>query len=343
LPDLGRALRWRAIGVVAAVAVLVLGGCSAPFDNDGELASAGRLAPAPARSASAMPVVVDTDLGADDVVALALLLRHPGVRVEAITVAATGLVGCPQAADVVADLAAALVTSMPVLACGRADPGPAGRAMPAQWRARAAKGNGLPRASAEMRHLAPVTVSPDPAVTVLARTARATHDLTVVALGPLTNLADLSTSDPKAFASLRGITVMGGVLTAPGENGIGEWNAAADPDAFAAVLAAAGQKSPALTLVPLDAVPEGTPDALKGPVIGTISAQAGLPAWWDVATAGALVEPTAATVDSGEFALGGTEPGRLQRTGPGGVHVVERLDPRVLDRVYAGVFAPARA
>jgi hypothetical protein len=36
-------------------------------------------------------VIVDTDLGGNDLVALAFLLRHPAVRVEAVTIAATGL------------------------------------------------------------------------------------------------------------------------------------------------------------------------------------------------------------------------------------------------------------
>jgi inosine-uridine nucleoside N-ribohydrolase len=262
------------------------------------------------------------------------------VQVEAITVAATGLVGCPEAVDVVADLTAAMSVPAPLLACGRATPGPNGRAMPAQWRAAAAAGSGLPPASAEVKHFAPVKVSAMPAAELLARTARATHGLTVVALGPLTNLADLATSEPTLFASLRSVAVMGGVLDAPGENGIGEWNAAADPDAFGTVLTAARAGSPRLTIVPLDAVPPGTPKALTGPVVGSVSAQAGLPAWWDAATAAALVQPVAARVTTGSFTLGG-EPGRLRRTGDGPVRVVQHLDEGALDRVYDAVFVTA--
>jgi Inosine-uridine preferring nucleoside hydrolase len=329
--------RWAA-GVVASALMLV--GCSAATDDDGEAQAVGTLAAAPARLPSATPVVVDTDLGADDLVALALLLRHPQVRVEAITVAATGLVGCPQAVDVVADLTAALATSAPVVACGRARPGPAGRPMPDTWRARAAQGNGLPRASALARHLFPVEVSPRPAVELLARIAGEYPGLTVVALGPLTNVADLAASHPKAFASLQSVHAMGGVVAAPGENGIGEWNVAADPDSFAAVLDTARQgPGPRLTIVPLDAVPLGTPSALTGPVVGSVSAQAALPAWWDAATAVAVVEPGAAAVRTGTFTLDASEPGRLRRIGEGPVRVVDGLDPAVLDRVYASVFA----
>ena len=41
-----------------------------------------------------MPVVVDTDLAPDDLAALALLLRHPRVRVVAVTVPQTGELDC---------------------------------------------------------------------------------------------------------------------------------------------------------------------------------------------------------------------------------------------------------
>lgn len=336
---LARATSWRAVEVVLSVGVLVLGGCSAPFDDDGETLTSGRLAPAAGRLLSATPVVVDTDLGADDLVALALLLRHPRVRVEAITVAATGLVGCPEAVDVVADLTAALAVAAPVVACGRPTPGPTGRAMPADWRRAAASGSGLPEASAEMRHLAPVSVSPEPAPKLLAQVAGRTRGLTVLALGPLTNLADLSTSDPEAFARLRAVQVMGGVIAAAGENGIGEWNAAADPDAFTTVLSAT--RGPRITIVPLDAVPAGTPRPLTGPVVGAVTTRAGLPAWWDAATAAAFVEPDAATTTTGTYQLGGAQPGRLTRTGDGPVHVVDHLDPSTIDQVYATVFAAA--
>lgn len=332
---------WRTAGMVMSLCLLVLVGCSAPYDDDGEAFTSARLAPAPQRLSTATPVVVDTDLGADDLVALALLLRHPSVRVEAITVAATGLVGCPEAVGVVADLTAALAVAAPVVACGRAQPGPAGRPMPADWRRTAVEGNGLPQASAEMKHLSPVTVSPRSAAQLLAETARTTRGLTVVALGPLTNIADLSTTDPKAFASLKAVQVMGGVVTAEGEDGVGEWNAAADPDAFAAVLKAVGEGGPRVTIVPLDAVPSGTPKPLTGPVVGAVTTRAALPAWWDAATAAAFVTPRAAVSATGSYRLGGAQPGRLTRVGDGRVRVVDHLDAPTIDQVYATVFAPA--
>ena len=336
------ALRRRAlVGTVAVAATLAatLTGCSAPYDDDGEVATTARLLAAPARRQTARPLVVDTDLGADDVVALGLLLRRPDVDVRAVTVAATGLVGCPDAAGVVTALAAAVGTAPPTVACGRRDPGARGRPMPAAWRSAAAAGSGLPEASAEVRHFASAPLARQPAARVLGRLARSTPDLTVVALGPLTNLADLASSDPAAFARLGAIHAMGGVLDGTGESGVGEWNAAADPAAFDAVLTAASTGQPTLTIVPLDAVPPGTPPELSGPVVGAVTSAARLPAWWDAATAAALVDPDAATVSLGAFTLDRAEPGRLRRTGEGHVRLVNQMDSGRLRAVYASAFA----
>jgi hypothetical protein len=326
--------------VLALTISVALGGCTAASDTDGEGLTATRLVAAPGRLQSARPVVVDTDLGADDVVALGLLLRRPDVNVRAVTVAATGLVGCRGAVDVVTRLAAAVGTTAPPVACGRTDPGPRGRAMPAAWRAAAAAGSGLPEASAEVRHFASAPLDARPAATVLGRLARQTPDLTVVALGPLTNLADLASSDPAAFARLGAIHAMGGVLAAGGENGVGEWNAAADPASFETVLSAADTgRRPLLTVVPLDAVPSGTPRELTGPVVGAVASKAQLPAWWDAATAAALVAPDTAILSLGSFTLDRSEPGRLRRHGDGRVRLVRSLDADGLRAVYASAFA----
>ena len=95
--------------------------------------------------ADATPVVVDTDLGGDDLVALAFLLRHPEVRVEAITIAGTGLVGCDPGVDIVADLLTALDEDPVPVACGREDAGPGGAPMPVAWRDARGDRSGLPR------------------------------------------------------------------------------------------------------------------------------------------------------------------------------------------------------
>ena len=80
-------------GLVPALLVALLAtGCTAAYDDDGEARSSGRMAPAPAKAPDAVPVVIDSDLAPDDLVAITYLVRHPRVRVLGITVPSTGMV-----------------------------------------------------------------------------------------------------------------------------------------------------------------------------------------------------------------------------------------------------------
>jgi hypothetical protein len=317
-----RAARGLA-GAVLGVALSVTG-CTAPYDDDGE-ATLG-VAPAPNADPDATPVLVDTDLGGDDLVALAFLLRHPSVDVRAVTIAATGLVGCEAGVRVVAGLFEALQESPRPVACGTAAPGSGGRAFPAQWREMAESGTGI----------RPVDGLRDDrlAAELMAESAQHTEGLVVVALGPLTNVADLARAHPEDYVRLAGVHAMAGSVDGPASDGVVEWNAAADPGALAAVLA----EPVSLTLVPEDAVPEGTPDGLAGPVVGTVAATIDYPKWWDLATAASLVVPTAGTVETGTWTLDDSEPGRLRRTGAGPVRVLRTLDGAALDPAYREAF-----
>ena len=81
--------------------------------------------------------------------------------------------------------------------------------------------------------------------------------LTLVTLGPLSNVADAASLDPAFASHLAGIHAMAGTIDAPGNIAYGdtspadgvEWNVGADPDAMAAVLAL----DVPMTLVGLDA------------------------------------------------------------------------------------------
>lgn len=79
-------------------------------------------------------VIIDTDAGADDLMALAFLLASPGVHIEGITVG-TGLahVG-PGARNVLRLLQVAGRSDIPVC-IGRSTPLAGGRAFPQAWRA----------------------------------------------------------------------------------------------------------------------------------------------------------------------------------------------------------------
>lgn len=311
--------------LVAAVATLALAGCAAPYDDDGEFAIEGALGAAAAPDEDATPIVVDTDLAGDDLVALAYLLRRPDVRVVAVTIAGTGLVGCDPGVDLVADLVHELGSGWVPVACGRED---AARPWPSAWVATAEAAPGLPRRDTTFQ------TAPEPAPLLIAELATTYDDLRVVALGPLTNLGDLASERPADYRLLAGIHAMAGAVDVPSIDGVAEWNAAADPASFATVLAGPVP----VTVVPDDPIPAGTPDELVVGVVGMIATAAGdVPKRWDLATAAAFVEPGLAEARRGTWEVDDT--GRLTRTGPGPVTVVTALDEAGLNASYARAFA----
>ena len=319
---------------LAPLVLGVLAGCSAAAsDTDGEVFAAGPMTPAAEKRADAVPVVVDTDLAPDDLAALALLVRAPGVRVVAVTVPQTGELDC-RGTELLGDFFEALETAAPPMACGTTPRGDDGVAFPPEWGAGALMRSGLPR-DGTPSDLAPVR---RPAVDLIARLARRHDDLRVVALAPLTEVAAVLREHPGAYARIDGITAMAGsVAGASHAEGVAEWNAGADPVPFAEVVAGPVP----LTIVPDDPVPVGAPDGLAGPVVGGLGRVPDFasPAYWDLATAGTFVAPEAATTESGTWSVDTTDDrGRLRRTGEGAVRVVTALDAAALDEVYRDVF-----
>ena len=101
------------------------------------------------------------------------------------------------------------------------------------------------------------TASPRPARAVrrdapgflLETIRRFPEELTLIATGPLTNVAQAIQRDVETMRRLRALTVMGGAIRVPGNVGpVSEFNFAVDPEAAAIVL---GAGLP-MTLVPLD-------------------------------------------------------------------------------------------
>ena len=316
----------RRLAAAVLGGALTVTGCAAPSDGDGEALLPGAPVAAPVQHADATAVVMDTDLGGDDLVALAFLLRHPAVDVRAVTVAATGLVGCEAGVGVVAGRLDELREPPLPVACGRAAPGAGGRRFPAQWRETAESGTGL-------RPL-PGPRDDRPAEALIAELARSVDGLTVVALGPLTNVADAAAAFPGDYARLASVHAMAGSVEGPLVDGVAEWNAAADPQALEAVL---GGPAP-VTLVPEDAVPAGRPDALSGPVVGRVAATVDYPRWWDLATAAALVARAPGRAETGSWLVDHSEPGRLRPAGTGQVRVYRSLDRASLEASYAEAF-----
>jgi purine nucleosidase len=172
-------------------------------------------------------ILIDTDPGQDDALAILLALASPSLSVQAITAVAGNVPLALAAANArrVCDLAG---QSIPVFA-GAASPlifgletaefvcGPDGLA-----------GATLPAASRdpEAEH----------GVLALIRIARATPGLTICALGPLTNLALALRLAPDLAGSLGRVIWMGGALGLGNMTPAAEFNAYVDPHAVAIVL-----------------------------------------------------------------------------------------------------------
>jgi pyrimidine-specific ribonucleoside hydrolase len=247
-------LGMRAASVLLALALALataLGGCTnatRPAPSAPSLGSQG--------SSSALPrsVVIDTDMAPDDWLAILFLLGRPDVNVVAITVSGTGEAHCgPGVQNAIALIAVAGKTNIPV-ACGRETPLAGTHAFPEEWRARVDGHLGIPLATE------PGNPSRGSAFDLMASTLRASPEMTVtvLTLGPLTNLADVLQQMPELRDRIGATYIMGGAVDVGGNvgaSGVGidnttaEWNVYIDPVAAKAVLDA-GIRA---TLIPLDA------------------------------------------------------------------------------------------
>ncbi|MEJ1160040.1 nucleoside hydrolase [Prosthecomicrobium sp. N25] len=188
-------------------------------------------------------VVIDTDPGIDDAIAILTALASDAFAVAGILTVA-GNIGI----DKTTRNAGRLVTH-----ARRADlPVVAGAAAPLSRAARLATevhgedglgGVALPEASRP-----PLTASAVPWLADLLDGAPA-GSVDVLALGPLTNLAQLLRARPRAAARIGRVIAMGGAVHEPGNVGPrAEFNMAADPEAADTVF----RSGLRVTLVPLD-------------------------------------------------------------------------------------------
>lgn len=168
--------------------------------------------------------LIDTDTASDDAVALVMAMRYPDVQIEAITVVA-GNVPVDQGVQ------NALYT---VELCGQAIP--VHRGMPAPLI--------RPLETAQYVHgedglgdiglpLTGRTAASNEAIAVLLETIHQfPHDLTLVTLGPLTNIAVALRLDPSIAQLVSECVIMGGTGQGHGNiTPVGEYNFLADPEA----------------------------------------------------------------------------------------------------------------
>lgn len=167
-------------------------------------------------------VLIDTDIGddVDDALALALALRSPEIDVRGVTT----VFGDTQQR-------ARLATHV-LRVFEREDiPVAAGQQMPLLFRHRP---SGIPQAAILDACAPSPELSPYSGPELIIQTALANHgNLTLLCLGPLTNIATALTIEPRLFMAIRNIFVMGGTSGFP----IPEWNVRSDSKAAKIVLA----------------------------------------------------------------------------------------------------------
>jgi inosine-uridine nucleoside N-ribohydrolase len=207
------------------------------------------------RTGAQVRVVIDTDPGngipgadIDDALAIGFALRSPEITIEAITVVG-GNVPVEVAADCAFEvLDAAGVSDVPVHR-GAASPLIQD---PADWRTRLNLRRDDPAAKALWTNVAPPRsqqhrLHPTAAAHALVELVDARPgEITVIGIGPHTNIATAMLIDPGWAAKVERLVLMCGAFDMP--NVLHELNAAYDPEATHVVLSSVAD----VTLIPLD-------------------------------------------------------------------------------------------
>lgn len=213
--------------------------------------------------AAVTPTVIDTDPGIDDALALLLAWGSPELDVLALTIVAGNAPLADTARNAARLVAARRPARPPQIALGAA--APLRRALVTANRDEHG-GDGLGDA-VDWPPVAAPPVAPSAAETLVALARAHSERLTLIALGPLTNVALALRLDADALRSIGRVVVMGGAVDVRGNAPAdAEFNLYVDPDAAREVLDAGLR----VDLVPLDATRQTTikPDQLHAALAG---------------------------------------------------------------------------
>jgi pyrimidine-specific ribonucleoside hydrolase len=198
-----------------------------------------------------IPVIIDSDGAPDDVYAIVYLLKHPDYEVIGLTLSCGVSYVQEGAQNFVKMLDYLGHLDIPV-AAGKETPMYVNHTFPTLWREGSYNFYGLELPDTDL------TVSEMNASELIISLVQETEQMvTLVALGPLTNVAIAFAKEPSIKENIEIINIMGGAIDAPGNVGLessipnfeAEWNFYIDPHAVDIVL---GSQIPIL-LVPLDA------------------------------------------------------------------------------------------
>ena len=186
-------------------------------------------------------VIIDTDPGTDDALAIFLALNSPELKVEALT---------PVAGNVPLELTLPNALRLLEIAGKAHIPVAAGADKPLKRRlitATYAHGeNGLGGIPFPEPTTKPVA---ETAVQLIRRMVRESpHEISIIAIGPLTNIAGAFQADPELPRLIPNLTIMGGSLSGGNVSPAAEFNIYVDPEAAQLVF----RSGVRLTMVGLD-------------------------------------------------------------------------------------------
>lgn len=169
-------------------------------------------------------VIIDTDPGTDDAMAIILALNSPEFKVEALTVV-PGNVESRQGLENALKIVS-LAGRCDIIVAGGAQHPLNQKLITAQfWHGR----NGL--ANVELpssRCKADPRFGPD---LIIEMVHKYPHEITLIPVGPLTNIALAVSKDPSIAALVKDIVIMGGSISGGNVNGAAEANVYNDPEA----------------------------------------------------------------------------------------------------------------
>ncbi len=235
--------RCRTTTLFALLAVAAACGVNSGDNERAEIAP-----PSPSDQSATIPVLVDTDMGFDDVRALMLLATDPQIDLRAVTVAGNGLARCPTGAHNASAILRLLDHPDVPVACGSNGPVDGSNLAPTTWRDAADGLAGM--------NLTEAPIADEDAATLLINTIDgAETPVTLLTLGPLTNIAEALEIQPDLLDNVDEVLMMGGAFDVGGNTlsfrarPVAEFNIWFDPVAAARVF----ETNVPLTIVPLDA------------------------------------------------------------------------------------------
>lgn len=198
----------------------------------------------PSASLRRRPVLIDSDTGVDDALALCLAFRSPEVEVVGITTVAGNVEVARCTRNVHALLERLQISHPPPVISGAPRPSVLPLVTAPEVHGRGGMGTLTPGNAPPVRGNARRA-----AEFIVSMAARFGSALTIVAVGPLTNLAEAYRRAPRAMRRVGRVISMGGAFGVPGNTGpVAEFNYFVDPHAVATVVRHASR----LLIVPLD-------------------------------------------------------------------------------------------